>query len=221
MLYFVPTPIGNLADMTYRGVDVLKAVSLILCEDTRVSGKLLKHYDIETPMRAYHQHNEHQITKSIEDKLKNGEDIAVISDAGTPLISDPGFLLARKCAELKLSVTCLPGPTAFVPALVCSGLPTDKFVFEGFLPPKKGRQKRLQFLNNETRTMVFYESPHKLIKTLNDFKTTFGKDRPISLSREISKMFEEIRHGTVEDILEYYAERKPKGEFVITVKGLD
>jgi len=219
MLYFVPTPIGNLSDMTFRGVEVLKTVDLILCEDTRVSGKLLKHYDIKSPMRAYHQHNEHQVTASIVDKLKRGEDIALITDAGSPLISDPGFLLSRTCAEQNLKMTCLPGATAFVPALVCSGLPADKFVFEGFLPVKKGRQKRLQFLKDETRTIVFYESPFKLIKTLNDFKSTFGSDRQISLSREVSKMFEEIYHGNLGEALEYYSNHKPKGEIVIVVKG--
>ena len=221
MLYFVPTPIGNLGDMTFRGVEVLKTVDLILAEDTRVSGKLLKHFGVQTPMLAYHQHNEHQLTEKIIQKLKDREEIAVITDAGTPGISDPGFLLARQCAELKLEMTCLPGATAFVPALVTSGLPNDKFVFEGFLPPKKGRQKRLEFLKNEMRTLVFYESPFKLLKTLKDFKNTFGGDRPISISREISKLYEEITHGSIDEMINKFSVQKPKGEFVIIVKGSD
>ena len=221
MLYFVPTPIGNLDDMTYRGVDVLKSVDLILAEDTRVSGKLLKHFDVKTPMAAYHQHNEHHKTDDIIKKLQAGESIALISDAGTPGISDPGFLLARKCMELELQMTCLPGATAFVPALVTSGLPFDKFVFEGFLPPKKGRQKRLKFLQDETRTMVFYESPFKLMKTLKDFKDTFGGDRPMAISREISKLYEETIHGSIDEMIEKFSTQKPRGEFVIILKGSD
>ncbi len=221
MLYFVPTPIGNLKDITYRSVEVLKTVSLILAEDTRVSGKLLKNYDIQTPMLAYHQHNEHSFTDKIIERLKNNEDIALITDAGTPGISDPGFLLSRACVEQELKMTCLPGATAFVPALVTSGLPNDKFIFEGFLPPKKGRQKRLQVLKEESRSMVFYESPYKVLKTLKDFKSTFGGERQMSISREISKLYEEIQHGSVDEILELYTNQKPKGEFVIIVKGLD
>lgn len=220
MLYFVPTPIGNLKDMTYRSVEVLKAVNLILAEDTRVSGKLLKNYDIQTPMQSYHQHNEHSFTGKVIERLKNGQDIALITDAGTPGISDPGFLLSRACVEHKLQMTCLPGATAFVPALVTSGLPNDKFVFEGFLPPKKGRQKRLKLLKNEERTMVFYESPYKVLKTLIDFKSTFGGDRLISVSREISKLYEDTQQGSIDEILELYIKQKPKGEFVIIVKGL-
>ncbi|RRO16765.1 16S rRNA (cytidine(1402)-2'-O)-methyltransferase [Flavobacteriaceae bacterium 14752] len=221
MLYFVPTPIGNLKDITYRSVEVLKAVNLILAEDTRVSGKLLKNYDIQTPMLAYHQHNEHAFTDKIIERLKNNEDIALITDAGTPGISDPGFLLSRACVENQLQMTCLPGATAFVPAIVTSGLPNDKFVFEGFLPPKKGRQKRLQILKDESRSMVFYESPYKVLKTLKDFKSTFGGERLMSVSREISKLYEETQHGSIDEILELYTDQKPKGEFVIIVKGLD
>lgn len=217
----MPTPIGNLSDMTYRGVEVLKSVDLILCEDTRVSGKLLKHFEIDTSMMAYHQHNEHKVTDKIVQKLKNGGNLAIITDAGTPGISDPGFLLARACVELNLDMTCLPGATAFVPALVTSGLPNDKFVFEGFLPPKKGRKKRLEALKDEERTMVFYESPYKISKTLSDFKTVFGSDRTISISREISKLYEEHQSGKIGDIIKYYDNHKPKGEFVIIVKGLN
>lgn len=219
MLYFVPTPIGNLEDMTFRAVNVLKEVDLILCEDTRVSGKLLKHFGIDTNMMAYHQHNEHKLTENITSKLKSGQNIAVITDAGTPGISDPGFLLARACAEQQIEMTCLPGATALIPALVTSGLPNDKFVFEGFLPPKKGRQKRLQALKDESRTMVFYESPYKLIKTLNDFKDNFGGERQISISREISKLYEENKHGSINNVLTYFESKKLKGEFVIIVEG--
>lgn len=221
MLYYVPTPIGNLGDMTYRGVEVLKMVNQILCEDTRVSGKLLKHFGIETPMIAYHQHNEHQLTPKIIQKLKAGDNLAIITDAGTPGISDPGFLLSRSCVENQLEMTCLPGATAFVPALVTSGLPNDKFVFEGFLPPKKGRKKRLEALQQETRTIVFYESPYKIMKTLKDFKTYFGDDRQISISREISKLYEDIQHGYIDDMIQFYTAHKPKGEFVIILEGKD
>lgn len=219
MLYFVPTPIGNLEDMTFRAVNVLKEVDLILCEDTRVSGKLLKHFGIDTPMQAYHQHNEHKLTENIVNKLKEGQQIAIITDAGTPGISDPGFLLARACVEQNLEMSCLPGATAFVPALVVSGLPNDKFVFEGFLPPKKGRQKRFLALKEEYRTMVFYESPYKLIKTLKDIRDNFGEDRTVSVSREISKLFEETKHGKINDVFNYFENKKLKGEFVIVVEG--
>jgi 16S rRNA (cytidine1402-2'-O)-methyltransferase len=221
MLYFVPTPVGNLNDMTFRAVDVLKTVDLILCEDTRVSGKLLKHFQINTPMLAYHQHNEHKMTDEIINKLKNNQNLAIITDAGTPGISDPGFLLARSCVENQLQMSCLPGATAFVPALVQSGLPNDKFIFEGFLPPKKGRQKRFDALKTEYRTMVFYESPYKIQKTLKDFIEVFGKDRKISISREISKLYEEVQHGTIEELLDIYTIKKPKGEFVLIVEGLN
>jgi 16S rRNA (cytidine1402-2'-O)-methyltransferase len=219
MLYFVPTPIGNLEDITYRAIKVLKDVDLILCEDTRVSGKLLKHFNIATSMLAYHQHNEHKLTENIVEKLKGGQNLAIITDAGTPGISDPGFLLARACAEHQLEMTCLPGATAFVPALVTSGLPNDKFVFEGFLPPKKGRQKKLQALKEEYRTMIFYESPYKLIRTLKDIEKTFGSSRQISVSREISKLFEEIKHGSVNEVLGYFENKKLKGEFVLVLEG--
>lgn len=221
MLYFVPTPVGNLDDMTFRAVEVLKTSDLILCEDTRVSGKLLKYFQIETPMLAYHQHNEHKLTEEVIAKLKSGENLAIITDAGTPGISDPGFLLARSCVESKIEMSCLPGATALIPALVHSGLPIDKFVFEGFLPAKKGRQKRLKALKEEYRTMVFYESPYKLLKTLEDFVITFGETRKMSISREISKLYEEINHGTVKDMQDIYSNKKPKGEFVLVVEGLN
>lgn len=221
MLYFVPTPVGNLDDMTFRAVEVLKTSDLILCEDTRVSGKLLKYFQIETPMLAYHQHNEHKLTEEVIAKIKSGENLAIITDAGTPGISDPGFLLARSCVENNIEMSCLPGATAIIPALVNSGLPIDKFVFEGFLPPKKGRQKRLKALKEEYRTMVFYESPYKLLKTLEDFAITFGEGRKMSVSREISKLYEEINHGTVKDIQDIYSNKKPKGEFVLVVEGLN
>ena len=190
-LFLVPTPIGNLEDMTFRALRILKEVDCILAEDTRTSGKLLKHFEIDTPMQSHHMHNEHKTVNSVIDRLKNGESFALISDAGTPAISDPGFLLSRTCIENDIEIECLPGATAFVPALVNSGLPNDKFVFEGFLPVKKGRQTRLKLLSEETRTMVFYESPHKLIKTLTNFVEYFGKDRKVSVSRELTKLYEE------------------------------
>ena len=218
-LYIVPTPIGNLDDMTFRAIKVLKEVDLILAEDTRTSGKLLKHFDISTPMQSHHMHNEHRTVDGIVRKLKNGENIALISDAGTPAISDPGFLLTRSCVEQGLDVECLPGATAFVPALVNSGLPNEKFVFEGFLPVKKGRQTRLKLLAEETRTMIFYESPHKLVKTLNNFIEYFGEDRRISVSRELSKLHEETIRGTAQEVLEHFEKKPPKGEIVIVVEG--
>ena len=218
-LYVVPTPIGNLKDMTLRAIEVLKEVDLILAEDTRNSGKLLKHFDIDTPMQSHHMHNEHKQIQALRSKLKSGTTMALISDAGTPAISDPGFLLTRACIEDDIPVECLPGATAFLPALVNSGLPNDKFVFEGFLPVKKGRQTRLKFLCEEKRTMVFYESPHKLIKTLNDFCEYFGEDRPISVARELTKMYEETIRGTVKDVLSHFMNMAPKGEFVIIVGG--
>ncbi|HFS67977.1 MAG TPA: 16S rRNA (cytidine(1402)-2'-O)-methyltransferase, partial [Flavobacteriia bacterium] len=190
-LYIVPTPIGNLKDITFRAIDILNEVDLILAEDTRTSGKLLKHYNIQTPMQSHHMHNEHKTVNSIVNRIKNGEKIALISDAGTPAISDPGFLLTRACIENAIEVECLPGATAFVPALVNSGLPNDKFIFEGFLPPKKGRQTRLEKLADEDRTMLFYESPYKLIKTLTQFAQYFGEERRISVSRELTKLYEE------------------------------
>jgi len=221
MLYCVPTPIGNLNDMTYRAVEILKSVNLILAEDTRVSGKLLKYYGITTSMQSYHQHNEHKLTESLIERLSLGEDIAIITDAGTPGISDPGFLLARACAQNNIKISCLPGATAFVPALVMSGLPTDRFVFEGFLPPKKNRKKRLAQLSEESRTMVFYESPYKLMKTLKDFKQTFGGDRMLSICRELSKLYEEASLRSIDEHIEIYTTKKPKGEFVLVLDGID
>ena len=218
-LYLVPTPIGNLEDMTFRAVRVLKEVDLILAEDTRNSGKLLKHFEISTHMHSHHMHNEHKTVANIVQRIKNGEAIALISDAGTPAISDPGFLLTRACLENDIEIECLPGATAFVPALVNSGLPNDKFVFEGFLPVKKGRQTRLNFLAEETRTMIFYESPHKLLKTLTHFVEYFGEDRPISVSRELTKLYEETIRGTVAEVLAHFTKKDPKGEFVIVVGG--
>jgi len=194
-LYIVPTPIGNLKDMTFRAVEVLQQVDLILAEDTRTSGKLLKHYNIATQMQSYHMHNEHKILKGVIKKLKSGITMAIITDAGTPAISDPGFLLVRECIANDISIETLPGATAFVPALVNSGLPNDKFVFEGFLPVKKGRQTRLTQLAEETRTLIFYESPHKILKTLMHFSEYFGKDRKASVSRELTKMYEETLRG--------------------------
>ncbi len=218
-LYLVPTPIGNLDDMTLRAVKVLNEADLILAEDTRTSGKLLKHFEIDTQMQSHHMHNEHKMIDRIVGRIKGGENIALISDAGTPAISDPGFLLSRACIQNGIEIECLPGATAFVPALVNSGLPNDKFVFEGFLPVKKGRQSRLIFLAEETRTMIFYESPHKLLKTLNQFATYFGKDRQISVSRELTKLYEETVRGTITEIIEYFIRKVPKGEFVIVVEG--
>ena len=218
-LYLVPTPIGNLEDMTFRAVRVLKEVDLILAEDTRTSGKLLKHFEISTHMHSHHMHNEHKTVANIVQRIKNGEAIALISDAGTPAISDPGFLLTRACLENGIEIECLPGATAFVPALVNSGLPNDKFVFEGFLPVKKGRQTRLNFLAEETRTMIFYESPHKLVKTLTNFVEYFGEDRPISVSRELTKLYEETIRGTVAEVLVHFTKKDPKGEFVVVVGG--
>ena len=219
-LFLVPTPIGNLEDMTLRALRILKEVDCILAEDTRTSGKLLKHFEIDTPMQSHHMHNEHKTVNSVIDRLKNGVSFALISDAGTPAISDPGFLLSRTCIENDIEIECLPGATAFVPALVNSGLPNDKFVFEGFLPVKKGRQTRLKLLSEETRTMVFYESPHKLIKTLTNFVEYFGEDRKVSVSRELTKLYEETIRGTAKEVLDHYIQKPPKGEIVIIVEGL-
>ncbi|MFD0992661.1 16S rRNA (cytidine(1402)-2'-O)-methyltransferase [Tenacibaculum geojense] len=218
-LYLVPTPIGNLEDITLRAIRVLKEVDLILAEDTRTSGKLLKHLEIATPMQSHHMHNEHKTVDSIVKKIAAGLCVALISDAGTPAISDPGFLLTRSCVQNNIDVECLPGATAFVPALVNSGLPNDKFVFEGFLPVKKGRQTRLKLLAEETRTMIFYESPHKLLKTLSNFYEYFGEERQVSVSRELTKMFEETKRGSVKEVLSYYTEKPAKGEIVIIVDG--
>lgn len=218
-LYLVPTPIGNLEDITFRSLRILKEVDYILAEDTRTSGKLLKHFDIGTPMQSHHMHNEHKTVATIVKRIQSGEVFALISDAGTPAISDPGFLLTRACIQNDIEVDCLPGATAFVPALVNSGLPNDKFVFEGFLPVKKGRQTRLKLLAEETRTMIFYESPHKILKTLTHFEEYFGDDRQVSVSRELTKMFEETKRGTVKEVLAYYTQKPAKGEIVIIVDG--
>ena len=218
-LYIVPTPIGNLQDITLRAIETLKNVDLILAEDTRTSGKLLKHYDIGVPMQSHHMHNEHKTVTKIIEKLKSGISVALISDAGTPAISDPGFLLVRSAIANQIEVETLPGATAFVPALVNSGLPNEKFVFEGFLPVKKGRQTRLIDLAEEKRTMIFYESPHKLKKTLADFCNYFGEQRSVSVSRELTKLYEETVRGTVKEVLNHYIEKAPKGEIVIIVKG--
>lgn len=218
-LYLVPTPIGNLEDITLRAIRILKEVDLILAEDTRNSGKLLKHLEVQTPMQSHHMHNEHKTVDHIVSRIKAGETIALISDAGTPAISDPGFLLTRACVEAGIEVDCLPGATAFVPALVNSGLPNDKFVFEGFLPVKKGRQTRLKILAEETRTMIFYESPHKLLKTLSHFQEYFGDHRRVSVSREITKMHEETVRGSIPEVHEHYTENPTKGELVLIVAG--
>ncbi len=219
-LFVVPTPIGNLKDMSFRAIEVLKDVDLILSEDTRTSGKLLKHFDIATPQRSYHKFNEHKIVDDLVLQLERGSRFALISDAGTPAISDPGYLIVHKAIEKNIPVETLPGATAFVPALVNSGLPAERFVFEGFLPVKKGRQTRLKSLQDETRTMIFYESPHKLLKTLKDFENYFGADRPVSVSREISKLYEETVRGNLSEVKKIF-EDKPsiKGEFVIVLKG--
>ena len=218
-LYIVPTPIGNLEDMTFRAVRVLKEVDLILAEDTRTSGKLLKHFEIATHMHSHHMHNEHKTVENLVKRLQAGENIALISDAGTPAISDPGFLLTRACVENNIEVDCLPGATAFVPALVNSGLPNDRFVFEGFLPEKKGRQTRYMALAEESRTMIFYVSPHKLLKTLAEFVQYFGAERHVSVSRELSKLHEETIRGTATEVLQHFEAKPPKGEIVVVVGG--
>ncbi len=218
-LYLIPTPIGNLEDITLRALRLLKEVDIILAEDTRTSGKLLKHYDIGTPMQSYHMHNEHQIVNHWVQRIKNGESVGLITDAGTPAISDPGFLLVRACVEQNIEVECLPGATAFVPALVSSALPNDRFVFEGFLPDKKGRQTRLQAIAEEKKTMIFYVSPHKLLKTIIEFISVFGETRKASISREITKLHEETQRGTLSELLEYYQKKNPKGEIVMVVEG--
>ena len=216
-LFVVPTPIGNLGDITLRSIEVLKSADLILAEDTRTSFKLLKHYDIDTPVESFHMHNEHKKLESIINKLRTDFEIALISDAGTPGISDPGFLLVRECINNEVEVECLPGPTAFVPALVSSGLPCDRFSFEGFLPVKKGRTKRLKELSAETKTMVFYESPHRILKTLNDLSNYFNDESQISVSRELTKLYEETFRGTIKESVEHFEKNKTKGEFVIVL----
>jgi len=218
-LYLIPTPIGNLEDITLRALRILKEVNIVLAEDTRTSRKLFSHYDIDANLAPFHMHNEHKVLQKWIDRIKLGETIALVSDAGTPAISDPGFLLVRECVKNDIEVDCLPGATAFVPALVNSGLPSDKFVFEGFLPVKKGRQTRLKLLSDEERTIVFYESPHRIVKTLSLFSEHFGEDRKVSVSREISKMFEETKRGSAKEVMEYFEQKKPKGEFVIIVEG--
>jgi 16S rRNA (cytidine1402-2'-O)-methyltransferase len=218
-LYLVPTPIGNLEDITLRAIRILKEVSCILAEDTRTSSVLLRKYEISTPLMAYHQHNEHGLTSRIIERLQSGETIAVITDAGTPGISDPGFLLVRECVANGIEVECLPGPTAFVPALVNSGIPCSSFCFEGFLPHKKGRSKKIESLKDESRTMIFYESPFRLVKCLEQFIECFGEDRRASVSRELSKMHEETVRGPLKEVLEHYKSMNIKGEIVIIVAG--
>jgi len=220
-LYIVPTPVGNMEDMTFRAVRVLKEADLILAEDTRTSSVLLQKYDIHRPLQSHHKFNEHKTVEIVKEKILAGLDVALISDAGTPGISDPGFLLARTCAAEGIQVETLPGPTACIPAIVSSGLPCDRFCFEGFLPVKKGRQTLLTELSRETRTMVFYESPYRLVKTLEQFAEFFGPDRECSVAREISKLHEEHRRGTLADVAAWYREHEPKGEIVIVVAGAD
>lgn len=217
MLYIVPTPVGNLEDITLRALIVLKEADLILAEDTRTSGILLKHYDIHNHMQSYHKFNEHKTVEYLVERMKAGQTLALISDAGTPGISDPGFLLARECAKEGVEVQCLPGATAFVPALVASGLPCDKFVFEGFLPQKKGRQSRLKELAAEERSIVFYESPYRVVKTLMQFREIFGGNRDVAVCREISKVHEQIVRGSIDNAIEHFNAVEPKGEFVIIV----
>lgn len=218
-LYVVPTPVGNMEDMTFRAIRILKEADLILAEDTRTSGILLKHYEIKNAMQSHHKFNEHQTVESIVNRIKGGQTIALISDAGTPGISDPGFLVVRECVKNGIEVQCLPGATAFVPALVSSGLPDERFCFEGFLPQKKGRMTRLNALKEETRTMIFYESPYRLLKTLTQFAEIFGADRPVSVCREISKIHEESVRGTLQEVIAHFTETEPRGEIVIILGG--
>jgi 16S rRNA (cytidine1402-2'-O)-methyltransferase len=220
-LYLVPTPIGNLADITLRALDILKSADLILAEDTRTSGFLLKHYEIGKPIQSFHNFNEHKVLAGLIERMQKGETMALVSDAGTPGISDPGFLIARACLQAGLQIECLPGPTAFVPALLKSGLPADRFVFEGFLPQKKGRMTMLKELSEEPRTMIFYESPYRLVKTLGQFMEYFGVNRKASVSRELTKKFEETVNGTLEEIQRHFSTKDVKGEIVIVVAGKD
>lgn len=220
-LYLVPTPVGNLEDMTMRAIRILKEADLILAEDTRTSGLLLKHFDIKNQLCSHHKFNEHQTANAFAARIAAGENIALISDAGTPAISDPGFMLVRACVERGVEVQCLPGATAFVPALVSSGLPCERFTFEGFLPQKKGRQTRLQALAAEERTMIFYESPYRVVKTLQQFAEVFGVDRRMSACREISKMYEQSVRGTIAEVLAHFEETEPRGEFVLVVEGAE
>lgn len=218
-LYIVPTPVGNLDDFTFRAIKVLKMVDMVLAEDTRTSSVLMKHYDIHTPLKSHHKFNEHQQVANVVERLQAGMDIALISDAGTPGISDPGFLLSRECARTGIEVETLPGPTAFVPALVDSGLPCDRFCFEGFLPQKKGRMSRLQALKDEERTVVLYESPYRIVKLLEQVIEVMGEERPMSITREISKVHEETVRGTAGELLAHFRENEPKGEFVVLIGG--
>jgi 16S rRNA (cytidine1402-2'-O)-methyltransferase len=219
-LYIVPSPIGNLADITYRAVKVLEEADLVLAEDTRTSGVLLKHYQINKPVTPYHQHNEHKITQHLVQQLQEGKTMALLTDAGTPGVSDPGFLLVRECTRAGVPVECLPGATAFVPALVNSGIPMNRFAFEGFLPLKKGRHTLLTQLATEERTIVFYESPMRLVKTLADLIQYFGPDRPCSVSRELTKLFEENKRGSLQEVHDYFSQKGVKGEIVVVVQGL-
>jgi len=219
MLYLVPTPIGNLKDMTYRAVEILQQVDVILCEDTRTSSKLLSHYHISKPLSPYHQHNEHKVAEHLVEQMQAGKTFALITDAGTPGISDPAYLLVKACIKHDVKVECLPGATAFVPALVNSGLPTTSFIFEGFLPLKKGRQTKFKTLAAEERTMIFYESPMRLVKTLQEMAVYFGAERPCSVTRELTKMFEENKRGTLAEVAAYFAAKQVKGEIVIVVAG--
>lgn len=221
MLYVVPTPVGNLEDMTFRAIRILKEADLVLAEDTRTSGILLKHFEIKKPMQSHHKFNEHKTVENVIQRIKGGETVALISDAGTPGISDPGFLVVRECVRNGIEVQCLPGATAFVPALVASGLPCEKFCFEGFLPQKKGRQTRLKTLAEEHRTMIFYESPYRLVKTLAQFAECFGAERQASVSREISKVHEETVRGSLAELTEHFTANEPRGEIVIVVAGAD
>ncbi len=218
-LFIVPTPIGNMEDITLRAIRILKEVDLILAEDTRQTSKLLRHYDISRPMSSYHKHNEHLIVEYLADRILKGENLALVTDSGTPGISDPGFLLVRECLKKNIEVECLPGATAFVPALVNSGIPCDRFSFEGFLPQKKGRQKKLDILQHETRTMIFYESPFRLVKTLEEFSRIFGDSRSTSVSRELTKIYEETKRGTLQQLIEYFKQKEVKGEIVIVISG--
>ena len=218
-LYVVPTPVGNLEDMTFRAIRILKEADLILAEDTRTSGILLKHFEIKNAMQSHHKFNEHKTVESVVNRLKAGETVALISDAGTPGISDPGFLVVRECVRNGIEVQCLPGATAFVPALVSAGLPDERFCFEGFLPQKKGRMTRLTALQEETRTMIFYESPYRLVKTLTQFMEFFGPERPVSVCREISKVHEESVRGTLQEVVAHFTEVEPRGEIVIVLGG--
>jgi len=220
-LTVVPTPVGNLEDITFRAIRVLKEADLILAEDTRTTGFLLKHFEIQNKMLSHHKFNEHKTVSQLAERIRGGENIALVSDAGTPSISDPGFMLVRECVLLGVDVECLPGATAFVPALVNSGLPSDKFCFEGFLPPKKGRQTRLKELSTETRTVIFYESPYRLVKTLTQLSENMGSDRRVSVSREISKLHEETVRGTLAEVISHFSMNDPKGEIVIVLAGLN